>query len=219
MKLPTLLPRLLVAVLALLVASGCRTKKAAMTGAKDGGEEILTTTGLPYWPPGPVYLIDPPAGFQSESLLPALKAVPQLQVEAAPLQPPVRPFKMVKSTNEWVLAALPWLGSPYRLGGETKDGVDCSAYAAALHQEVAQRKLPRTTKEQWDSSVSVGIAAFQPGDLVFFNTLGAGTPSHVGVFVGDRMFTHAGTTTGVTFASLDDSYWSSRFLGARRLLR
>ena len=65
----------------------------------------------------------------------------------------------------------------------------------------------------------MGIAAFQPGDLVFFNTLGAGVPSHVGVYVGDRMFTHAGTSTGVTFSSLDDNYWASRFLGARRFLR
>ncbi len=219
MKSHILFQRLLIVLVAALAFSGCRTKKAAVSGAADASQEIATTTGLPYWPPGPVYLVDPPAGFQNESLLPPLKSVPRLEVEPSPLQPPVRPYRELKVTNEWVAAAQPWVGTPYRLGGADRDGIDCSAYASALHKQVAQRNLPRTTKEQWDSSVSVGIAAFQPGDLVFFNTLGAGTPSHVGVFVGDRMFTHAGTSTGVTFSSLDDNYWTSRFLGARRFLR
>ena len=221
MKFLHLFQRLLAVAIAVLVVSGCRTRKAAAGGpdAKEAAEEIKTTTGLPYWPPGPVYLIDPPAGFHSYSLVPPLRSVPLLKVEPALLEPPVRPFKALKTTNEWVAASIPWLGTPYRIGGEGRDGIDCSAYTAALHREVAKRSLPRTTKEQWDGSTAVGIAAFKPGDLVFFNTLGAGTPSHVGVFLGDRMFTHAGTSTGVTVASLDDNYWSSRFLGARRIIR
>jgi NlpC/P60 family len=219
MKFHYLFQRLLVVVIAVLVASGCRTRKPVDGSSKETAEEIKTTTGLPYWPPGPVYMIDPPPGFQSYSLVTPLRGVPLLKVEPAPLEPPVRPFKALKTTNEWVVAALPWMGTPYRVGGKGRDGIDCSAYVAQLHREVAKRSLPRTTKEQWDATTAVGIAAFKPGDLVFFNTLGAGTPSHVGVFLGDRTFTHAGTTTGVTVASLDDNYWSSRFLGARRVIR
>lgn len=214
MKFERLFSRVLIAALASLAITGCRSGSKG-TGAKNG--DIETYTGLPYYPPGPVYMIDPPPGFVSTGTYATpLTAVPQLKVEQPPLQTPIRPFQAPQATNEWIVAANKWIGTPYQLGGQDKSGIDCSAYAAELYREVAKTAIPRTTAEQWASSQALGIAGHKPGDLLFFSTLAKGTPGHVGVYVGDRMFTHSGTSTGVTYSSLDDNYWSSRFMGARR---
>jgi murein DD-endopeptidase / murein LD-carboxypeptidase len=104
----------------------------------------------------------------------------------------------------------------YKLGGTDRSGIDCSAYSAQLHREVAGHNLPRTTREQWAAAQPLGIANLTPGDLVFFATEKRGAISHVGVLLGERSFTHAGSGTGVTVSSLDDPYWNERYLGARR---
>ena len=120
-----------------------------------------------------------------------------------------------KTASDWRQAAEPWLGTPYRIGGASREGIDCSGFSQALHQEVVQRRLPRTSQDQWSRSVPVSPNQVQPGDLVFFNTTGNGV-SHVGVLLEGQEFVHASTSKGVIYSQLTNPYWSTRYLGARR---
>lgn len=232
------LPRLsLVATAALaLVSTGCRTPEV-QTGE--------TSTGLPYRPPGVAHYVDTPPGFVApepgEPLTQRRYLPPSPQLESPPLGSASRPataagaagaapvlrskeqtaIEIALPQNEWVQASSSWRGAPYRLGGTTREGVDCSGLVQQLYQEVRHQNLPRTTGEQWEKSTSTGIGAVQPGDLVFFNTkrVFGDETTHVGVIVADRVFVHASTSMGVTYGSLDDAYWSKRFTGSRRFLQ
>ncbi|WCK56008.1 NlpC/P60 family protein [Aneurinibacillus sp. Ricciae_BoGa-3] len=102
-------------------------------------------------------------------------------------------------------------GVPYRWGGTTASGFDCSGYVNYVYKKNGIN-LPRTTSEMYSQSHSVSNP--QPGDLVFFNT--GGGVSHVGVYVGNNEFISATSSHGVKVASLDNSYWGPRYIGAKR---
>jgi len=107
-----------------------------------------------------------------------------------------------------------WFGTRYRLGGTTKRGIDCSALTGALLLAVYGFNLPRTARQQYDATDHVGKDELQEGDLVFFNTHGG--VSHVGVYLENDYFLHA-STHGVTISSLDDRYYSKRFICGGRV--
>lgn len=233
------LPRLtLVATAVFAVAfTGCRTTEV------QSGE---TSTGLPYRAPGVAHYVEPPEGFSSpvpgEPLTERRYLPPSPELDTPPLRPGGRPpfsgrqgaaapsatprlrnkeqtaVELAIPQNEWLQAASTWRGAPYRLGGNTREGVDCSGLVQQLYKEVRNQDVPRTTSEQFEKSSSTGIAQVQPGDLVFFNTsrvLGDET-THVGLVVGNRVFVHSSASMGVTYGSLDDTYWGKRFTGSRR---
>lgn len=224
-------PSALAALLALCLASGCgspgaksraaaKAKAEPPRSAPQEDSKVATSTGLPYRPTAPVAYVDPPTGFRTEATPPTpLAAVPAARMEPLLLASPLRPYREPKATNDWVNAARGWRGTPFRAGGSDREGADSAGYAVQLHREVAGTTLPATPAEMWSTGQPVGIAAFEPGDLVFFGDLNSLAPIHVGVYVGERSFTHSSHGTGVSFASLDDSYWKPRFLGARRAKR
>lgn len=109
-----------------------------------------------------------------------------------------------------------WWGAPYRSGGNSKHGVDCSAYVQAVYRAVWNKSLPRTTATQFQQGVAVNRNALRRGDLVFFDTSGRGV-SHVGIYIGGGRFTHASNSRGVTIDELDAPYYRKRYLGARRI--
>lgn len=115
-----------------------------------------------------------------------------------------------------LMAAERWLGSPYRYGGSSKSGTDCSGFVRSVFQE-AGVLLPRTSREQANTGSAVATNLVQPGDLLFFNTTGGGV-SHVGISLGEEEFVHASTSHGVIVSSLQESYYKNRFLFARRVL-
>ena len=110
-----------------------------------------------------------------------------------------------------------YIGVPYKWGGTTPKGFDCSGYVQYVFNAHGI-ELPRTSREQYSSAgYKVSKSNLQPGDLVFFNTNGKGV-SHVGIYIGDGQFIHSGTTKGVVIADLFGAYWSNLYLGARRVL-
>jgi len=106
-----------------------------------------------------------------------------------------------------------WMGTRYRLGGSTKDGIDCSALVQILYVTQFGATLPRTAREQYDATQRISRTDLKEGDLVFFNTQGG--VSHVGMYLQNNKFVHA-SSSGVTISDLFDAYWERRFLGVGR---
>src|SRR5262249_45618114 len=100
-------------------------------------------------------------------------------------------------------------------GGETPNGADCSGFVQEVFQ-LAGYRLPRMADAQFQESLPVNQDEARPADLVFFTTSEPG-PSHVGIYLGQGRFLHASSSQGVSEARLDDEYFSSRFLGVRRI--
>ncbi len=106
-----------------------------------------------------------------------------------------------------------YLGVPYRYGGETPDGFDCSGFVMYVYDRNGLR-LPRATVEQYRAGRQVSRRATRPGDLVFFAIHG-GRISHVGIYAGNGRFIHAPSSgKRVSYARLDNSYWEKRYAGA-----
>jgi len=108
-----------------------------------------------------------------------------------------------------------WFGTRYHLGGTTKRGIDCSALTGALLLGVYGFNLPRTAREQYDATEHIDKDDLHEGDLVFFNTRGG--VSHVGVYLDNDYFFQA-SSHGVTISSLDDDYYSKRFICGGRVV-
>ncbi|MFN8243351.1 MAG: C40 family peptidase [Ferruginibacter sp.] len=108
-----------------------------------------------------------------------------------------------------------WWGTRYRYGGQTRAGVDCSAYSGALLNRVYGISTPRTARDMYAVATHIDREDLQEGDLVFFNTRGG--VSHVGVYLGNGYFTHASVGNGVTISSLNENYYSRRFISGGRL--
>ena len=111
--------------------------------------------------------------------------------------------------------ALRFLGVPYVFGGTSTSGFDCSGYVQHVFAMLGVH-VPRTADAQYYAGRHIA-GTMVPGDLVFFTTYMAG-PSHVGIYLGNDRFVHASSSHGVTVSSLHDSYWSARYLGAKRFI-
>ena len=108
-----------------------------------------------------------------------------------------------------------WYGTPYRLGGTTKKGVDCSAFTQFLFAGVYGFSIPRTAREQYNLTNRISRTELKEGDLIFFNTRGG--VSHVGVYLQNNKFVHASTSGGVMISDIFDDYWVKKFVGVGRL--
>ncbi|MEK4530574.1 C40 family peptidase [Solibacillus sp. FSL K6-1554] len=119
------------------------------------------------------------------------------------------------SVSELTATASKYIGVPYVYGGTTASGLDCSGFTQLVFKQLGF-DLNRTAASQYKQGSAVSKSDLQPGDLVFFNTTGK-VASHVGISLGGNKFVHAGTSTGVTEASLNSSYWAKRYNGAKRV--
>ncbi|RZL63711.1 MAG: peptidoglycan endopeptidase [Variovorax sp.] len=125
---------------------------------------------------------------------------------------------VVENTSDLVVTALGFLGVPYRRGGNSAEtGFDCSGFVRAMYDQTVGHVLPRRAEEQAAATQKIERSELKPGDLVFFNTMRRAF-SHVGIYVGDGKFIHSPRTGAhVRVESMEGSYWSRRFDGARRV--
>lgn len=112
--------------------------------------------------------------------------------------------------------AMQYIGTPYVFGGNSLYyGIDCSAYTQQIYASVGIN-LPRTADYQYEVGTPISRAELLPGDEVFFTTYTYGA-SHCGIYLGDSKFIHASSSYGVTISSLNDHYYSTHYIGARRM--
>lgn len=121
-----------------------------------------------------------------------------------------------KITNKLVKQFQKWSGTPYRMGGMDRNGVDCSGFVQVTYRQLFDIRLPRTTEKLALSGVKVAVANLQPGDLVMFKI--DWKDNHVGIYLENNTFMHVSSTSGVMLSSLDEVYWMSHFWQARRIL-
>lgn len=109
-----------------------------------------------------------------------------------------------------------WEGTPYRFGGESSSGIDCSALVQQVFRDSFNFDLPRTTAGQVLTGRRIEKTALKAGDLVFFRPWRG--DRHVGIYLGDGRFMHASSSRGVKISRLDNPYWTRHYWQSRRTL-
>ena len=128
------------------------------------------------------------------------------------------PQATTPTQTQVVTVAQSLLGTPYRYGGSTPKGFDCSGFISHVYREAAGVNLPRETQGLTQIGRSIEMADLRPADIVYFKIEQQGQ-LHAGIYLGDGRFIHAPSTSGqVNIQRLDLDYWKTRYQGARRVL-
>ena len=109
-----------------------------------------------------------------------------------------------------------WIGTPYRFGGSSRRGIDCSAFTKELYSEVFNMDIQRSSRDIFSMVSPVRRDDLKEGDLVFFK-IHSRSISHIGIYLGDGRFAHA-SLRGVAISNLDDAYYSRYFYKGGRVL-
>ncbi|WP_139421027.1 MULTISPECIES: C40 family peptidase [Chryseobacterium] len=130
-------------------------------------------------------------------------------------------IKHNKTIDNILAEAQTYIGTPYRYGGMTRKGIDCSAFVLSVFGAAAGLTLPRVAASQSQEGEAIDKENLQKGDLIFFSH--GKRISHVGIVEsvteeGEIKFIHAATSKGVMISSLNDSYWGPKFRFAKRVI-
>lgn len=216
--------RVVVFCLTLLFCLSCTVTALASFQRGDDGQEVLSIQKRLVELNYSIKSIDGDFGPETENAVRSFQTDRGLEVDGIvgsatyralmnKEMPPNRSNSVVRNVMR---AAYSVIGTPYVFGGTTPYGFDCSGFTQYAFAR-AGVYLPRMADSQFYSGRQISMSQLRPGDLIFFTTYEAGA-SHVGIYVGNGNFIHAGTSTGVTVSSAFTGYWGARYYGACRVL-
>ncbi|MDR2789562.1 MAG: C40 family peptidase [Campylobacteraceae bacterium] len=113
-----------------------------------------------------------------------------------------------------------WFGTPYKIGGNTKKGIDCSGFAGVMYKDVYKKSLNRSSADIFKKNITkTPRSELSEGDLVFFRTDKGdkNTPNHVGIYLKEGKFVHASTSKGVMVNSLDEAYYKKTWVSGGKV--
>lgn len=114
--------------------------------------------------------------------------------------------------------AAEWIGTPYRAGGDSRHGTDCSGLVSRLYKKTYRMRLSRSTDGQLKESNKIARRNLREGDLVFFTSRSSRKKvAHVGIYLKDGKFIHASTSQGVIVSSLKEKYYTQHWLCGGRV--
>jgi len=116
--------------------------------------------------------------------------------------------KAVALQTQLLKAYSNWKGTKYSLGGDSENGIDCSALTRRVYREVYGYELPRQTIQQIKVGAHIQKENLKPGDIVFFRPEGN---NHTAVYLGDTLFINASSSKGVVISTLENTYWNKYF--------
>ncbi len=120
--------------------------------------------------------------------------------------------------EKMLMEIIKYLNTPYKYGGNSANGIDCSAFTQTVYRNVLSLDINRSARDQYREGTEIDNREdLKFGDLIFFNTRRRVKPGHVGIYIGDNLFAHASSRNGVIVSSLDQDYYSARFMGGRRI--
>ena len=122
-----------------------------------------------------------------------------------------------KDHHALYLEAAQWIGTPYRSGGQSRRGTDCSGFVRQVYKAAYGIDLPRSTDQQMDATSRVRRGKLHEGDLVFFHGSRKRRVNHVGIYLKDGKFVHASTSRGVMVSRLDEDYWDEHWMRGGRV--
>ncbi len=127
-------------------------------------------------------------------------------------------IKSSSKKERFLVELVKYLNAPYQYGGNSKDGIDCSAFTMQVYKKSFDIDLPRTAREQYkNDKVFEDKELLKFGDLIYFDTSKIYFPGHVGIYLENDLFAHASASNGVIISSLNNYYYSDKFVGANRV--
>lgn len=131
-------------------------------------------------------------------------------------QDSVLSFSKDSILNEFIVK---WVGKPYKLGGTTEKGIDCSQFNKRLYKDVYGLNLENVCYKQWNQTQRIKIADLKTGDLIFFRSKLSPSGWHCAVYIGETLFVHAANKyEGVKVSSLEDPRYKKTYRGAGRII-
>jgi len=151
------------------------------------------------------------------------KGVHAYKATLKPLKKPIKKEPVsytLKNTDAITLSLydeyLKWSGTPYRLGGNTFTGVDCSSLVQQIYRDAFGIRVPRTTKNQAKVGYKIERNSLKEGDLLLFKT--GYNIRHSGIYLERGNFINASTSHGVIISNINNPYWRSKYWQSRRVL-
>ena len=220
MKLRSLNAKIFLFLFSLLIISACSSSNTVRFGKKSADEESKKSS-VRFTSEDDSMIVDLNLDLKDPDDLPSEE--PDIDVSSLlatnqnNVNIDVPGFDYTTLREKMLMEVIKYLNTPYKYGGNTKDGMDCSAFTQILYRDVFNINLERSARLQYtQGSIVAESEELKFGDLVFFNTRKRVKPGHVGIYIGDNLFAHASTKKGVTITALDYDYYSRVYMGARR---